>query len=73
MAFTKSRKVHLKRFKLFGNKIQYKKIGSICGGADIGAEKFKDFKVYVEKFPSDVCKNCLKKYNETLENYKKGE
>lgn len=73
MAYTKSRKVHLRKFRVDveRQKLVYRKRGSFCGTADIDTSKIEDFRRYLKEFPNDVCKNCVKKHKEISEEIKR--
>ena len=70
MSFKKSRKVHLRSFKLKDHKIIYNKIGSACGSSDLDTSNIKEFKKYLIEFPNDVCKRCKNKYNDLIKEIK---
>lgn len=66
MSYKNSNKVHLRKSRIEGNRIFYKKHGSTCGKADLGTYKIKDFKYYCDNFANEVCKNCYANYKDLV-------
>ena len=72
MAYTKSRKIHLRKFRVDNSKkVYYKKWGSACGTADLDTNKIKDFQEYSEKYPKEICKKCQQKLKQIISDNKK--